>query len=169
LIWVSWFVARIAPERDTVVFRLQNAAVDVQVHLFALVYAVLVVLLGGLVGSYIYSIYLFLMQTLFKRHPTHSFSAFRWEHHRNVLRLHIDEQGVLTIYSIGVRRVPRRWRYVAADEREPWQRWFEPVDRPLEPFLVEPPLRLGVDEGTRTAEASDPGGEPGVGLGDRSG
>ena len=42
---MSWFVARIAPERDTVVFRLQNAAVDVQVHLFALVYAVLVVLL----------------------------------------------------------------------------------------------------------------------------
>jgi hypothetical protein len=169
LIWVSWFVARIAPERDTVVFRLQNAVLDVQVHLFALVYAVLVVLLGGLVGSYIYSIYLFLMQTLFKRHPTHSFSAFRWEHHRNFLRLHIDEQGVLTIYSIGVRRVPRRWRYVATDEREPWQRWFEPVDRPLEPFLVEPPLRLGVDGGSRTAEASDPGGEPGLGLGERSG
>jgi hypothetical protein len=43
------------------------------------------------------------------------------------------------------------------------------VDRPLEPFLVEPPLRLRVDEGTRTAEASDPGGEPGLGLGERSG
>jgi hypothetical protein len=147
LIWVAWFVARIAPERDTVVFQLENGVLDVQIHLFALIYAVVVVLLGGLVGSYIYSIYLFVMQTFFKRHPTHSFSAFRWEHHRNFLRLHIDDDGVLTIYPIGVRRVPRLWRYVRESEREPWQRWFEPVDRPLEPFLVEPPLRFNPDEG----------------------
>jgi hypothetical protein len=154
LIWVSWFVARIAPERDTVILELKNAVLDVKVHEFALIYAAVVVLLGGLVGSYIYTLYLFVMQTAFKRHPTHSYSAFRWEHHRNFMRLHIDEHGDLTIYSIGVRRVPRRWRYVSPSGREPWQRWFEPVDRPLEPFLVEPPLRFEVVEQAPTEGTS---------------
>ena len=143
LITVAWLAAQWRrPSPETVLFTYRTPILELRVHMFAVVYAVTVLVLGGLVGSYIYALYLFVMQTLFKRHPTHSFSAFRWEHHRTFLRMHIDPRGVLTIYPIGVRRVPRRWRFVPEEDRTPWQRWVEPVDRPMEPFLVEPPIRL---------------------------
>ena len=142
LIWVAWVASKWGPAPDTVLFQFAEPTFDIRVNAFAVTYALTVVVLGGLLGSYIYTLYLFVMQVAFKKHPTHAYSAFRWEHHRNFLRLHIDHAGVLTIYPIGVRRVPRRWRYVAEADREPSQGWFEPVDRPIEPHLVEAPLRF---------------------------
>jgi hypothetical protein len=142
MIWTAWLAAQWGPSPQTVVLEIQNDVYDIRIHAFAITYALTAIVLGGLIGSYVYTIYLFVMQFVFKKHPTHSFSAHRWEHHRNFLRLHIDADGVLTIYPIGVRRVPRRWRYVEESDRKPWERWFEPLDRRIEPHLVEEPLRI---------------------------
>jgi hypothetical protein len=43
-------------------------------------------------------------------HGNEAFAASRLTGYKNFLRLHIDTDGVLTIYAIGVRRVCRRWR-----------------------------------------------------------
>jgi hypothetical protein len=36
---------------------------------------------------------------------------------KNFLRMKIDSQGVLTIYPIGIDRVPRAWREAVEDDR----------------------------------------------------
>jgi len=38
------------------------------------------------------------------------FSSLRMEHWKNFLRLHIDEEGDLEIFAVGLHRVPKRWR-----------------------------------------------------------
>jgi hypothetical protein len=60
--------------------------------------------------------------------------------YKNFLRLRLDAEG-LTIYPIGVRRVPREW---AVDpDAAPEKPWLRPVDRELEAELIEPPIHVG--------------------------
>jgi hypothetical protein len=66
--------------------------------------------LGAVTGSFILGVYLFLSIRLFGRHSNEAFSALRIQDFKQWLRLRIDASGVLTIYSIGIDRVPRRWR-----------------------------------------------------------
>ena len=47
----------------------------------------------------------------------------------------------MTIYPLGIERVPRRWRVVP--DGAPGDPWFEPAEGPLEPLLIEEPIRLG--------------------------
>lgn len=74
-------------------------------------FAAVLVLLGGFViGSFIMGAYLLLSLNLFGRHGNEAFSSLSIEDWKNFVRLHIDEQGTLTIYPIGIRRVPRKWK-----------------------------------------------------------
>ena len=61
-------------------------------------------------GSFILGVYLFLSIRLFGRHSNEAFSALRIQDFKQWLRLRIDASGVLTIYSIGIDRVPRHWQ-----------------------------------------------------------
>ncbi|MBV9960241.1 MAG: metallophosphoesterase [Acidobacteria bacterium] len=73
--------------------------------------AALLILLGGYVfGSLIMGLYLLISMNLFGRHANEAFSSISVEDWKNTLRLHIDEEGTLTIYPIGIRRVPRKWK-----------------------------------------------------------
>ena len=47
--------------------------------------------------------------------------------------------GTLTIHPIGVRRVPRRWRYVPPTERDRHEPVFQPREE-LHAHLIEPPF-----------------------------
>jgi hypothetical protein len=59
---------------------------------------------------------------------------------KGFLRMHIDRDGSLTIYPVGLDAAGKRWRAnPAAAGHAPW---IEPV-RPLRPRLVEPPIVLG--------------------------
>jgi hypothetical protein len=118
--------------------------VDFSLRVDAAAFIVIVAVVGGILGSELFAIYLFLMFRLFRKHPTHSFSSQRIPDYRNFLRLHIDDEGTLTIYPIGVRRVPRNWRYVATRAR-PDEPRLEPTDRPLEAHLIEAPITIGAD------------------------
>ena len=66
--------------------------------------------LGAIVGPFILGFYLFVSIRIFGRHSTEAFSSLRIQDFKQWLRLRIDAAGRLTIYSIAVDRVPRRWR-----------------------------------------------------------
>src|SRR5437867_8080798 len=64
---------------------------------------------GSLTGSCLMGLYLYISLRFFRRHSNEAFSALHIPDYKNFLRLHIDQQGGLTIYPIGVEKVPRRW------------------------------------------------------------
>ncbi len=118
---------------------------------FAMTYGPTLFVLGGLLGAQLFAVYLFLMQTLARKHPTHAYSSQRIEDFRSFLRMRFHEDGSLTIYPVGIRRVPRRWRYVR--QRGAADPWFEPTDHPIRCRLIEDPIRIGADG--RSAPASE--------------
>lgn len=78
---------------------------------FRRVAASLLIMLGGFfVGSFIMGLYLLVSLNLFNRHGNEAFSSLGVEDWKNFLRMHIDESGDLTIYPVGIRRVPRDWQ-----------------------------------------------------------
>jgi hypothetical protein len=74
-------------------------------------FAGFLILVGGFVfGSLIMGVYLLLSLNVFGRHGNEAFSSLAIEDWKSFLRMHIDELGNLTIYPIGVRQVPRKWK-----------------------------------------------------------
>jgi hypothetical protein len=78
---------------------------------FRMALAALLIFLGGfIIGSFIMGLYLLISLNLFGRHGNEAFSSLSVEDWKNCLRMHIDEAGTLTIYPIGLRKVPRKWK-----------------------------------------------------------
>jgi len=75
-----------------------------------LISGVVTFVLGGVVGAFIMGVYLFISISIFGRHSNEAFSSLRIQDFKQWLRLRIDASGALTIYSIAIDRVPRRWR-----------------------------------------------------------
>jgi hypothetical protein len=70
----------------------------------------LMMLVGGWVaGSFILGIYLLISLNIFGRHYNEAFSSLRIEGWKNFLRLHINPDGHLEIYALGIPRVSRAW------------------------------------------------------------
>jgi hypothetical protein len=92
------------------------------------------VILGAVVGSFFLGVYLFVSIRLFGRHSNEAFSSLRIQDYKQWLRLRIDSSGILTIYSIGIDRVPRRWR----EEQRGGETTFVPHDaRATAPRLID--------------------------------
>lgn len=81
-------------------------------------------ILGGLLGGLMMGIYLLVSVQVFGRHSNEAFSSLRIMDYKQWLRLRIDSSGALSIFCIGLERVPRRWQlerrkgydtYAAAD------------------------------------------------------
>jgi hypothetical protein len=96
--------------------------------------------LGGVASGVVLGAYLGLWDL--PRRGTHgneAFSAMRLTRHKNFLRIHIDSEGALTIWVVGVRRVGKKWEFL--HEVEPGAEdasWLQPEpERPLQPHLVE--------------------------------
>jgi hypothetical protein len=70
------------------------------------------VVIGGFLGAFLMGIYLLVSLNLFEGHWTEAFSSMRIVDYKNFLRLHVEGDGTLTIYAVGIDRVPRRrqWR-----------------------------------------------------------
>jgi hypothetical protein len=116
-----------------------------------LVGANLVFWLGWVLGSIIVGLYLQLSLAAFGRHSQEAFSSLRIEDYKNFMRLRIAEDGSLTLYPVGIERVPRRWRARLPAETEETPSRFLPEDG-TPPRLIEPPLRWA---GTPTARAGE--------------
>jgi hypothetical protein len=81
-----------------------------------LIAAVIIFVLGWIVGSIVMGVYLLISLNIFKRHANEAFSALACPDWKNFLRLRIDEQGKLTIFPIGIRRVARKWQATGATD-----------------------------------------------------
>ena len=62
-------------------------------------------LAGNVMGSWLH-----LSLNYLKCQYDEGFSSLRVEHWKNFLRLHIDEDGDLEIFAVGLHRVPKKWR-----------------------------------------------------------
>jgi hypothetical protein len=125
--------------------------------------AVLIFIGGYILGSFIMGLYLLVSMNVFGRHSNEAFSSLAMQDWKNFLRLHIDTNGDLTIYPIGIRRVPRHWKERRKGETGPELVSDDP--RATAPELIEPPIvmrkaRTETGTGVRTsaerAEASPP-------------
>ncbi len=119
-----------------------------------LLLATAMILLGGFVfGSLIMGGYLLLSLNVFGRHGNEAFSSLGIQDFKNFVRLHINENGDLTIYPIGIRRVPRKWK--DREDKDKTGPELVPDDKSAtEPELIEPPIvmqRAKTETGVRTS------------------
>ncbi len=106
--------------------------------------------LGAVLGSFLMGLYLFVSLNFCGQHITAAFSSLRIEDWKNFLRLKLDlETGALTIYPIGLRRVPRAWepQYSGYDTVQPFDaiihNHYKPKDESrLQIELIEGPITL---------------------------
>ena len=73
----------------------------------------------------------------FKRHANEAFSALAIPDWKSFLRLKIDENGGLTIFPIGIRRVPRKWK---ASEQTGGSIFVPDDPKATAPELIEDPI-----------------------------
>lgn len=102
--------------------------------------AIFILGFGWLIGSLIMGTYLSISLNVFGRHSNEAFSSLSIPDWKNFLRIRITADGDLTIYPIGIPKVPRVWRKRAHDE--PGSD-FVPGDVDLSsPQLIEPPIHI---------------------------
>lgn len=97
---------------------------------------------GWLVSAVIIGLYLLISINVFRVHANEAFSSLAIQDYKHFLRLRIGPDGALTIYPIGLPRVPRRWRRVPDAGRGAAK--FEPEDLhpDARPRLIEAPIVL---------------------------
>ena len=107
---------------------------------FALLASAVALVLGGLAGATVVGVYLAAAIAIpgIEAHSNEAFAAARITGYKNLLRLHIDGDGRLTVYAIGIPRAVRRrnWRAVP-DSDDAEASWIEPIRHPPEPQLID--------------------------------
>ncbi|MGH3779378.1 MAG: hypothetical protein ACRDRO_01800, partial [Pseudonocardiaceae bacterium] len=99
----------------------------------------LVALVGGIGGMVGMSGYLW-VANCFGLHGTEGYAAQHHQDLKHFIRLHIEADGALTVYPVGVDRVGRKWTLCAdAPAHEPW---FTPSGSEPEPHLIEKPITI---------------------------
>ncbi len=102
-------------------------------------FLLLVFVLGGVGGVLGVSGYLFLTN-LAGFHANEAFAPLHHADQKNFLRLHIDTEGVLALYPVGIERVARRWCF--RPDGEPGSPWLDPDGEVPVAHLVEAPVRF---------------------------
>jgi hypothetical protein len=82
---------------------------------------ILMVAGGWIVGSILMGLYLLVSLNVFGRHYNEAFSSLQIEDWKSFLKLHISPNGVLSIYALGIARVPRD------DHQPPRVELIEPI------------------------------------------
>ncbi|MGH3546960.1 MAG: metallophosphoesterase, partial [Pseudonocardiaceae bacterium] len=99
----------------------------------------LIFLVGGVGGMVGMSGYLWIANC-FGLHGTEGYAAQHHQDLKHFLRLHIQADGALTVYPIGIDRVGRKWTLRPnAPAQEPW---FAPAGSEPEPHLIEKPITI---------------------------
>jgi len=113
----------------------------------------LVGLVGGIGGMVGMSAYLWATNCL-GLHGTEGYASLHHQDLKHFLRLHIQADGVLTVYPIGVDRVARKWTLCPdAPAHEPW---FAPQGSEPEPHLIEKPISISGHPNSGDSEADPP-------------
>jgi hypothetical protein len=101
---------------------------------------------GWLAGSLVMGLYLFVMLNVFSRHWNEAFSSLASPDWKNFLRLKIESNGTLTIYAIGIAKVPRTR---AERDRNPRAVAGPPIT--IDAQLIEPPIVIKAPAGHAVA------------------
>lgn len=119
-----------------------TAAMEDRVMLPEVVTAAILFFGGWILGSFVLGAYFLASLNLFGRHSNEAFSALRIPDFKHFLRLRIDREGRLTIFPIGIERVPREWKPAQiTDEYAPQLVPDDP--RASEPRSIEPAVVIG--------------------------
>ncbi|MGE0203112.1 MAG: phosphatidylserine/phosphatidylglycerophosphate/cardiolipin synthase family protein [Hyphomicrobiaceae bacterium] len=107
-------------------------------------YAVVSILMGGLVGAFIMGLYWSLTSILFNMHCGDAFGALGIKDYKHFLRMSFEPDRV-TIYPVAIDKVPGRrgWRAATAEERAVTPSQIVPK-KPLAPHLIEDPIVIKV-------------------------
>jgi hypothetical protein len=98
-----------------------------------------VAVLGGIGGVLGIAAYLWLANC-FGFHGNEAYAPLHHADYKNFLRLHVEEDGTLAVYPIGIDRVGRKWRLSPdAPVQAPW---FESDGPSPAPHLIEGPIRI---------------------------
>lgn len=106
--------------------------------------------LGGVAGGLVMGLYLAVSIALpgWEAHANEAFSACRMTCFKNFLRLHIDRDGQLRIYPIGVDRSVLRWE-TDPDNPDQSAPWLKPKRDSPRAHLIEGPIVVGGIGGRR--------------------
>jgi hypothetical protein len=108
-------------------------------------------LLGGLLSAIVFALFLWFAGRYLPGQLNDVSSALSVEDYKNFARLHIDVEGCLTVYPVGLAQVPRRW--TINPDSAPQAPWFTPEDgESLSPALIEPPLVFDPKQGGWSAK-----------------
>ena len=83
------------------------------------VFCGVIVFAGGVLGATLVGIYFVVSDILFAWHTNEVFASQSIINYRNFLRMRIAPDGKLTIFPIGLREVPRKWRL--RNTRQTWR------------------------------------------------
>ena len=82
--------------------------------------------------SFVFGAYLYVASTFLNAHYTEAFSSLRLEVYKNFLRFHINRDGDLEVYTLGIDHVPKQWTKSSTwsghtqDGTVPSYEWSEP-------------------------------------------
>lgn len=105
------------------------AGASTQGTAFTVLVFALVAVLGGLGASVALGAYLIGCMRFLRSHGNEVFSAIRVEGHKNFLRIHLDRDGNLVVYALGVPSPARAW-HPDPDASDPEASWLAPVETP---------------------------------------
>ena len=106
-----------------------------------LLYPFEMMIVGGLIGGFIWGAYWVITGLFGKMHAEDAFAALRIKNYRNFLRMKFEPDQV-TIYPIGLKRVPRLGDWTAGGDstyRSGGRSGLVPT-KPLRPHLIEEPI-----------------------------
>jgi hypothetical protein len=118
-----------------------------------LLFAAEMIVVGGVIAAALFGGYLYASSRWWNLNHNDAFSSMRLDSHRNFLRIRIKDDE-LTIYPIGLDRVPRRheWRFNTQRAGTP-PPVYVPVS-PLTPHLIETPIAVRSWEGSQGPHAA---------------
>ncbi|MQA87502.1 MAG: hypothetical protein GEV03_23485 [Streptosporangiales bacterium] len=98
--------------------------------------------LGAVLGSLVMGAYLAFCCAVLNAHGNEAFSAMGRMGYKNFLRLHIDAQGVLHVYPLGLRRATKNWRPDPDNTAE--ASWLAPASEAETPktHFIEAPFTI---------------------------
>ncbi len=112
----------------------------------------LVGLVGGIGGMVGLSGYLW-ATNCFGLHQTEGYAAQHHQDLKHFLRLHVEADGALTVYPIGVDRVARKW--TLRPDAPAHAPWFAPHGSEPEPHLIEKPITITGQPSPGSPEAAE--------------
>ena len=98
-----------------------------------------VAVLGGITGVLGIAAYLW-VTNLLGFHGNEAYAPLHYPHYKNFLRIHIGDDGDLTLYPVGIDKVTKKWRSSAGTAAD--APWFAPVGDEPELRLIEAPITV---------------------------